>query len=430
MTPLKIRTALVVVLAVGILRPAHAQSTMQMVVDAPLGGTTLPASFAVGGWALDLASINGSGVDAVHVWAYPYIGGSLGSPVPLGAATLGISRPDVAQVFGAGFANAGFSLTVSSGLPAGAFLLAVFARQASTQVFTATGIPIVVRQVALSDLACAAGQSPLWNGSAWVCSQETGQAGPTGPTGPAGPTGPTGAQGPVGPAGQTGPAGAEGPIGPTGAVGATGPTGPQGAQGPIGPTGAAGATGPTGPTGAEGPIGPTGATGPTGPPGAQGATGPTGAIGPPGAAGPTGATGPQGPPGTGLLFASNNGIPNMLDFYAHPAGTNTVPAATIFNVQTVMPVACTINAIRVVLRSTNVTPPTFGTDRQFTFTLNIDDVDTALSCSAVSVLNTNVTCSATGAVAVTPGQLVTLHVQAAGTIPTPGGRIIASLGCQ
>ena len=51
--------------------------------------------------------------------------------------------------------------------------------------------------------------------------------------------------------------GATGPSGPTGPTGATGPTGPVG---PTGPTGATGA-GTTGPTGATGVAGPTGATG-------------------------------------------------------------------------------------------------------------------------------------------------------------------------
>ena len=270
----------------------------------------------------------------------------------------------------------------------------------------------------------------------------TGAAGPAGATGTAGAAGPTGPPGPTGIAGAAGVAGATGPQGPGGPTGLPGPTGSQGPAGPTGPTGSQGPQGPTGlpgPTGSQGPAGPTGPTGsqgPQGPTGLQGPTGPTGAngtAGSPGATGPTGATGATGAtgtPGTGLVFVANNGIQNFVDFYAHPASTATANnAATIFNVQAVMPVSCTFDTIQVVLRSTNTTLPTFGPDRLFTFTLNVDDSDTALACSATSVLNTNVTCSATGAVAVSAGQLAVIHVTAAGSTPTPGGRMIISLRC-
>jgi hypothetical protein len=130
------------------------------------------------------------------------------------------------------------------------------------------------------------------------------------------------------------------------------------------------------------------------------------------------------------VFPSNNTIPNLLDFYAHPTGNATSAVATIVNEQVVMPVSCTFDRIAVVLRSTNTTGPTFGSDRLFTFTLNVDGGDAALSCSATSVLNTNVTCSASGAVPVTAGQLISLHVVAADALPTPGGRMIISLRCQ
>jgi len=75
------------------------------------------ATFTLHGWALDPHASTGSGIGAVHVWArrieVPGARGSevLGgaSPVFLGTADLGVSRPDVAAAHGARFPRAGFS---------------------------------------------------------------------------------------------------------------------------------------------------------------------------------------------------------------------------------------------------------------------------------------------------------------------------------
>lgn len=75
--------------------PAAPVSTPAMSLDTPLNSSTVSQNFVVGGWAVDLGAATGSGVDAVHVWAYP----SGGQPLFLGVATLGMSRPDVASAF-------------------------------------------------------------------------------------------------------------------------------------------------------------------------------------------------------------------------------------------------------------------------------------------------------------------------------------------
>jgi YVTN family beta-propeller protein len=109
-----------------------AASNPQMAVDMPRdGGTPIAGPFHVAGWALDLAAGTGSGVDAVHVWAYP-VGG--GAPVWVGDAFLGLMRPDVSSAYGAQFANPGFALTNAT-LPAGTYDLAVFARSTVTLTF-------------------------------------------------------------------------------------------------------------------------------------------------------------------------------------------------------------------------------------------------------------------------------------------------------
>src|SRR4051812_46205432 len=85
-------------LAAAILIPAatHAQvlvnnGPLVMAVDAPLLNATVAGPFIVSGWVLDQSAATGTGIDAVHVWAFP----ATGSPTFVGAAAMGDSRPDV-----------------------------------------------------------------------------------------------------------------------------------------------------------------------------------------------------------------------------------------------------------------------------------------------------------------------------------------------
>ncbi len=105
-----------------------------MALDAPSNGASLGRSFDIAGWAVDLGAWAGSGVDAVHVWAYPWIQGGLGEGVLVGAATVGLTRPDIAAAFGAQFNNAGFSLR-ASGLSPGSYRLTVLARSVVSESF-------------------------------------------------------------------------------------------------------------------------------------------------------------------------------------------------------------------------------------------------------------------------------------------------------
>jgi fibronectin type III domain protein/BACON domain-containing protein len=77
----------------------------------------------VAGWAADLDSPNDTGIDRLHVWAYPAGGGS---PVFVGEASYGGERPDVAAVYGDRFRASGYGLRVE-GLAPGAYDLAIFA---------------------------------------------------------------------------------------------------------------------------------------------------------------------------------------------------------------------------------------------------------------------------------------------------------------
>jgi len=112
----------------------------QVTIDTPTSDTAQP--FAIAGWAVDLDQDFGSGIDAVHVWAYPLAGGG---PVFLGAATYGGARPDVAALHGDRFKASGYGLTVE-GLTHGNYDLAVFGRSTATGGFApAKTVRITVR---------------------------------------------------------------------------------------------------------------------------------------------------------------------------------------------------------------------------------------------------------------------------------------------
>ena len=67
-----------------------------MWVDTPVQNAATTQPFSVAGWAVDLVAQTGTGVDAVHVWAYPNPG-SGAAAIFLGAATYGGARPDIGR---------------------------------------------------------------------------------------------------------------------------------------------------------------------------------------------------------------------------------------------------------------------------------------------------------------------------------------------
>jgi hypothetical protein len=107
-----------------------AGSDPRLAIDAPLANANVAGTFTLAGWATDLGAASGSGVDAVHVWAWPISGGS---PVFVGAAGLGRARPDLGNRFGPQFASSGYSVTGT--LAPGTYDLAVYARSTVTGTF-------------------------------------------------------------------------------------------------------------------------------------------------------------------------------------------------------------------------------------------------------------------------------------------------------
>lgn len=107
-----------------ILHPAGANRVApQIVIDTPVANARVSTPFTVAGWALDPGAGTDTGVDTLHVWAYPATGGP---PIFLGTAAYGGRRPDVAELFGHRFRNSGYGLSVN-GLAAGSYDVAVFA---------------------------------------------------------------------------------------------------------------------------------------------------------------------------------------------------------------------------------------------------------------------------------------------------------------
>jgi hypothetical protein len=105
-----------------------------MFIDHPGANATVStANVVIAGWAADQGAPSGTGVHAIHVWAFPTFGGS---PTFLGEARYGVARPDVGAFFGnSRFTNTGFDVTGT--LPvAGVYDITVFGLSTVTGNFT------------------------------------------------------------------------------------------------------------------------------------------------------------------------------------------------------------------------------------------------------------------------------------------------------
>jgi hypothetical protein len=102
-----------------------------MAVDTPVSGASLTQPFNIGGWAIDRGAPSGTGVSAVHVWAFPVSGAP---SIFVGVASYGAVRSDIGSLFGPNFTNSGFNLGVS-GLPKGTYDLSISAYSTVTGSF-------------------------------------------------------------------------------------------------------------------------------------------------------------------------------------------------------------------------------------------------------------------------------------------------------
>ena len=120
-------------------------TTKMMSIDVPVAESTVTASvFGIAGWAVDRSAASGTGVDAVHIWAY-HSPGSGEAPIFLGVATYGQSRPDVGAILGTRYQNSGYVLNVVN-LPTGVWDIAVFAHSTATNSFDNLAVLRIVKQ--------------------------------------------------------------------------------------------------------------------------------------------------------------------------------------------------------------------------------------------------------------------------------------------
>jgi hypothetical protein len=105
-----------------------------MSLDTPGNGSTVFAGgpFTIAGWALNRGEQSGTGIDTVHVYAFPEAGGG---PIFLGVATYGVARADLGAIYGTQFTNSGYQLTAGESLAPGRYLIAAYGRDTITGTF-------------------------------------------------------------------------------------------------------------------------------------------------------------------------------------------------------------------------------------------------------------------------------------------------------
>jgi hypothetical protein len=114
-----------------------ASSTL-LTIDLPFNGATVSQPFHLAGWSFDPGAPNGTGVDTIHVWAYPV--SAPGSPTFVGLPMLGGSRPDVAAFYGSSrFTPSGYNMLVS-GLAPGTYDIVVYSHSTVTGSFAAAQV--------------------------------------------------------------------------------------------------------------------------------------------------------------------------------------------------------------------------------------------------------------------------------------------------
>ena len=99
-------------------------------IDTPANGATVAQPFTLGGWAVDLRATTGTGVDLIHVYAYP----AGGAPPIFAGAAVRAARPDIASIFGSQFLNSGYNLRVS-GLAPGTYTFVVWVHSSVTNAW-------------------------------------------------------------------------------------------------------------------------------------------------------------------------------------------------------------------------------------------------------------------------------------------------------
>jgi glucose/arabinose dehydrogenase len=117
-------------------------SSALLVIDLPRHLSTVARTFQLAGWTFDSSAPTGTGIDTIHVWAFPAAGGA---PNFVGVPSYGASRPDVGAFFGSRFTPSGYNLSVSTLMP-GTYDLVAFAHSIVTNSFDAAQVVRVMVQ--------------------------------------------------------------------------------------------------------------------------------------------------------------------------------------------------------------------------------------------------------------------------------------------
>ena len=134
--------------------PFTVSATALMSIDVPSAEQTITSStFSVDGWSIDRnvesTAIPGSGVDQLHVYAYPNPGTTGGAPIFLGVAAVGVNRPDVGAIYGSRYNTSGYHLTVdraAAGLAPGVYNIVVHSHSTVTGSFNNVALVRVTLQ--------------------------------------------------------------------------------------------------------------------------------------------------------------------------------------------------------------------------------------------------------------------------------------------
>jgi hypothetical protein len=126
-------------------------TSTRMAVEQPILHTAVDFPFQILGYAIDLDAPIGTGVDTVHVWAFPDDGG----PVDwdrgafMGVASYGATRTDISALYGPQFEPSGFTLTSYMLLPSGNYIFTAYAHSTVSGTFNnSDSVPVDVEPVA------------------------------------------------------------------------------------------------------------------------------------------------------------------------------------------------------------------------------------------------------------------------------------------
>ena len=133
-------------LAIGLLAAAvPAEATTLVAIDSPAASATVQQPFFVTGWTIDAASTTDTGVDAIHIWAYPNPGSGQAAVFVTAAAAsdYGYARPDIAALYGSRFQPSGYRIVVR-GLAPGLYTLVVYAHSSIDATWTTNTVNVTV----------------------------------------------------------------------------------------------------------------------------------------------------------------------------------------------------------------------------------------------------------------------------------------------